>query len=188
MIVDSLSPTNPINPFEQAFFLMVHLPYLQPFDDVNKRVSRLAANISLNLHNLSPLSFADVPNDLYTQSMLAIYEQNKVEPLKELFLWAYERSALRYAAIRQSPGDPDPFKLRYRNTIRTLIADIITKAASRSDTGKMIAERAKLIPLSDRSQFTNVIETELLSLHEGNFARYFVSPAEFAKWKKAWKR
>lgn len=28
------------DPFEQAFFLMVHLPYLQPFEDVNKRVSR----------------------------------------------------------------------------------------------------------------------------------------------------
>jgi len=31
------------DPFEQAFFLMVHLPYLQPFEDVNKRTSRLAA-------------------------------------------------------------------------------------------------------------------------------------------------
>lgn len=28
------------DPFEQAFFLMVQLPYLQPFEDVNKRVSR----------------------------------------------------------------------------------------------------------------------------------------------------
>jgi hypothetical protein len=59
---------------------------------------------------------------------------------------------------------------------------------SRKETGKMITERAKLIPLADRSQFVNVIETELLSLHEGNFARYFISPAEFAKWKKTWKR
>src|SRR6202451_2010410 len=33
------------NPFEQSFFLMVHLPYLQPFLDVNKRVARLAGNI-----------------------------------------------------------------------------------------------------------------------------------------------
>ena len=32
-----------IDPFEQAFFLMVHLPYLQPFEDVNKRVSLLFA-------------------------------------------------------------------------------------------------------------------------------------------------
>ena len=43
------------DPFEQAFFLMVHLPYLQPFEDVNKRTSRLAANIPLIRHNLCPL-------------------------------------------------------------------------------------------------------------------------------------
>src|SRR5690348_4831697 len=40
------------DPFEQAFFVMVHLPYLQPFDDVNKPVSRLAANIPLVRRNL----------------------------------------------------------------------------------------------------------------------------------------
>ncbi|MBI5346783.1 MAG: Fic family protein [Chlamydiae bacterium] len=44
------------NPFEQAFFLMVQLPYLQPFEDVNKRVSRLAANLPLIKANLCPLS------------------------------------------------------------------------------------------------------------------------------------
>ena len=33
------------DPFEQAFFVMLHLAYLQPFEDVNKRVSRLATNI-----------------------------------------------------------------------------------------------------------------------------------------------
>ena len=49
------------DPFEQAFFLMVHLPYLQPFEDVNKCVSRLAANIPLIRCNLCPLSFIDVP-------------------------------------------------------------------------------------------------------------------------------
>jgi Fic family protein len=44
------------DPFEQAFFAMVHLPYLQPFLDVNKRVSRFAANIPLIRQNLCPLS------------------------------------------------------------------------------------------------------------------------------------
>ena len=33
-------------------FVMVQLPYLQPFEDVDKRVSRLGANISLIQHNL----------------------------------------------------------------------------------------------------------------------------------------
>lgn len=48
--------------FEQAFFVMVQLPCLQPFVDVNKRVSRLAANIPLIKRNLAPLSFVDVPD------------------------------------------------------------------------------------------------------------------------------
>ncbi|MFT4252948.1 MAG: Fic family protein, partial [Caulobacter sp.] len=103
------------DPFEQAFFVMVQLPYLQPFDDVNKRVSRLAANIPLIKANLAPLSFTDVPGDLYTQATLAVYELNSVDPLKDVFVWAYERSAARYAAVRQSLGEPDPFRLQYRD-------------------------------------------------------------------------
>jgi len=62
------------DPFEQAFFVMVHLPYLQPFEDVNKRTSRLAANISLIRENLCPLSFVDVPQQLYVDAVLAVYE------------------------------------------------------------------------------------------------------------------
>jgi hypothetical protein len=34
------------NPYEQAFFVLVHIPYLQPFENVDKRVARLAANIT----------------------------------------------------------------------------------------------------------------------------------------------
>ncbi|MEM9480470.1 MAG: Fic family protein, partial [Verrucomicrobiota bacterium] len=58
------------DPFEQAFFMMVQLPYLQPFEDVNKRVSRLAANISLVQRNLCPLSFTDVTQDDYVSALL----------------------------------------------------------------------------------------------------------------------
>ena len=58
------------DPFEQALFVMVQLPYLQPFDDVNKRVSRLSANIPFIKRNLSPLSFIDVPRALYTDAIL----------------------------------------------------------------------------------------------------------------------
>ncbi|MGJ7550520.1 Fic family protein [Pseudomonas alloputida] len=45
------------NPIEAAFFLWINLAYLQPFEDGNKRTSRLAANIPLMLYNCSPLSF-----------------------------------------------------------------------------------------------------------------------------------
>lgn len=74
------------DPFEQSFFAMVHLPYLQPFDDVNKRVSRLAANIPFIKANLSPLAFTDVPRSTYTNAILGVYELNKVDLLKDVFI------------------------------------------------------------------------------------------------------
>jgi len=85
-----------LNPYEQSFFLMVHLPYLQPFQDVNKRVSRLAGNIPLIRENLSPISFVDVPEEEYIQGLLAVYELNRIELFRDVFVWAYERSALQY--------------------------------------------------------------------------------------------
>src|SRR5260370_40339810 len=60
------------DPFEQALFVMVQLPYLQPFDDVNKRVSRLAANIPFIKGKLAPLSVPDVPRSLYTAPVLGV--------------------------------------------------------------------------------------------------------------------
>jgi len=72
---------------------MVQLPCLQPFDDVNKRVLRLAANISFIKGNLAPLSFTDVPRDTYTDAVLGVYELNRLDLLRDVFIWAYERSA-----------------------------------------------------------------------------------------------
>lgn len=174
------------NPFEQAFFILVQLPYLQPFDDVNKRVSRLAANIPLNRHNLAPLSFIDVPEESYIKGMLGIYELNRIELFKDVFLWAYERSALRYAAIRQSLGEPDPFRLKYREEIRAIVSQIVSNAMDKEAASKAIKSEVKKFPEPDRSRFTEVAEAELLGLHEGNFVRYRIRPSEFSAWKMKW--
>jgi fido (protein-threonine AMPylation protein) len=99
------------DPFEQAFFLMVHVPYLQPFEDVNKRVSRLAANIPLIKNDLSPLSFVDVPETAYVSGTLGVYELTRVELLRDVFVWAYERSSQRYVAVRDSVAEPDVFRM-----------------------------------------------------------------------------
>ncbi|MGV7959954.1 Fic family protein [Photorhabdus tasmaniensis] len=58
-VLDSLLAKTQVisDPFEQSFFIMVHLPYLQPFADINKRTSRLAANLPLLRSNLCPLTF-----------------------------------------------------------------------------------------------------------------------------------
>ena len=175
------------DPFERAFFVMVQLPYLQPFDDVNKRVSRLAVNIPLIKANLSPLSFADVARQTYTEAVLGVYELTKIDLLKDVFIWAYERSAARYSAVRQSLGEPDPFRFRYREQLRELIADLVRARVSRKQAAARIAAWSqKEIDPDGRRRFAELAETELISLHEGNFARYRIRPSEFAAWRQVW--
>ena len=77
------------DPFEQAFFSLVHLPYLQPFEDVNKRTSRLAANMPLIKANLAPLTFVGVAVDEYQNGILGVYELNQVSLLKKIFCDSY---------------------------------------------------------------------------------------------------
>lgn len=175
------------DPFEQAFFLMVQLPYLQPFDDVNKRVSRLVANIPLILNNLSPLSFVDVPVQTYVQGLMGVYELNRIELFREVFIWAYERSCLHYSAKRKELGEPDPFRIRYRDLIRATIVHIVRNQMNRSAAVDLIKQSAvESVPSDAQARFIEVVETEIMYLHEGNFARYRLRHAEYAAWRSTW--
>lgn len=174
------------DPFEQVFFVLVHFPYLQPFDDVNKRVSRLAANIPLNRHNLAPLTFMDVPEEYYIRGILGIYELTRIELFKDVFMWAYQRSALRYAAVRQSLGEPDVFRLQYRDKIQEVILNIILAVMTKDQAIKRIKNEAEHLPPDDQIKFIETVERELLSMHEGNYARYKIKLSEFKKWQDTW--
>lgn len=175
------------DPFEQAFFAMVHLSYLQPFEDVNKQVSRLAANIALIKNNLCPLSFVDVTKDTYISAMLGVYELNRIELLRDVFVWAYKRSCARYSAVRQSLGEPDPFRLRHRQHIYQAVTDVVRQEMSKAQAVSFIQDFAReQIELDDRARFIEVVETQLLSLHEGSIARYRLRPSEFDAWQMKW--
>jgi hypothetical protein len=176
------------DPLEQSFFAMVHLAYLQPFEDVNKRVSRLAANIPLIKHNLSPLSFVDVPERAYIEGILGVYELNHVDLLRDVFIWAYERSCARYSAMQQSLGEPDPFRLRYRTQVAEMMSIIVREFLDKKAAVALIRQRAsESVPLEERARFMELAETEITGLHEGNMARYRIRPAEYAVWKSGWR-
>lgn len=175
------------DPFEQAFFVMVHLPYLQPFEDVNKRVSRLAANIPLIRHNLCPLSFVDVPERAYIDGVMGVYELNEIALLRDVFVWAYERSCARYLAVLQSLGEPDPFRLHYRTIVAETVAEIVGGSMDKKTAATFIKRRAaERIIQQDQARFIEVVETEIMSLHEGNFARYHVRPSQYHTWQGVW--
>lgn len=176
------------DPFEQAFFIMVHLPYLQPFEDANKRVSRLAANIPLVRRNLCPLSFVDVVQQDYVAGLIGVYELNRVELLRDVFEWAYRRSCLRYSAVRQILGEPDPFRLMHREEIGRTVREVVAGRMDQPMAAKYIAgEAIRAVPAADRAKFIEVVETELGGLHEGNIARYRLRPSGFAGWRSTWR-
>jgi len=175
------------DPYEQAFFVTVHLPYLQPFEDVNKRVSRLAANIPLIQHNLCPLSFLDVPEDQYINGLLGVYELNRIELLRDVFVWTYERSCQRYQVVRHALGAPDAFRLRYRQALIDCVGEAIRQVGQGKidDAGEVLSHLAKdLVDEDDRDHFLKIAKEEIAALHEGNFARYRLRPGEFLAWQK----
>lgn len=177
-----------VNPFEQAFFLMVHLPYLQPFEDVNKRVSRLSANFPLIRENLCPLSFIDVPEQTYINALLGVYELNRIELLSDVFIWAYERSCSRYSATRQTLGDPDPLRIRYRDLRKEIISQIVCECLDKKSAIDLIKNKAKeLVLKTDQMRFIESVETELMGLHKGNIARYRLRPSEYDAWQRTWR-
>jgi hypothetical protein len=171
------------DPFEQAFFAMVHLPYLQPFADVNKRTSRLAANIPLVIGNLAPLSFVDVPEDVYIEGILAVYEQRRIELLRDVFLFAYERSAAQYRVIRESLGTPNPVRLRYRTEIAEVVQQTVLTGEPPSAVKLHARGTAVGVPEGDAEIFSQIAFEILLQLHDGSATRYGLTPGQFRNWK-----
>ncbi len=176
------------DPLEQSFFVMVHFPYLQPFVDVNKRVSRLAANIPLIRENLAPLSFVDVPARDYTDAILAVYELNRVELLRDVYARAYRASAGRYGEVRQGLKAPDPLSLTYHEAIRTVTREVVQGLMDKARAAEHIRHWAMgHVAMADRARVVEMAEGSLLSLHEGNFARLRLRPAEFEAWDRVWR-
>lgn len=87
------------NPYEQAFFTMAFIPYLQPFQDGNKRLSRIGMNIPLVKNALAPFSFADIRRRDYTFGLLAFYERGRHHFLAQAFTEACGKSAGRYGEL-----------------------------------------------------------------------------------------
>lgn len=171
------------DPFEQAFFLMVHLPYLQPFEDVNKRVSRLAANIPFIRHNLCPLSFIDVPQQAYVDAMLGVYELNRVDLLRDVFVWAYERSCQQYVAIQQNLVPPDTFRLRHRQALTEVIAAIVGQDEAATEPN-IRRQMPAAVPPVEHDRFVQMVLAEFNALHAGNAVRFGIRPLVFSAWKK----
>jgi fido (protein-threonine AMPylation protein) len=168
------------NPVEAAFFLWVNLAYLQPFEDGNKRTSRLAANIPLMLYNCSPLSFLDVSSQDYARAMMGVYEFRDVSCAVDLFAWTYRRSMRKYVVVMESMGDPDPLRLRYREYLKEAIGRVVRDRQSVEAAIKELGLDEDQAP-----GFRAMLLDELGKLEIFNCARYRLTLAATEAWISA---
>jgi fido (protein-threonine AMPylation protein) len=165
------------NPVEAAFFLWVNLAYLQPFEDGNKRTSRLAANIPLMLYNCSPLSFLDVNPHDYAQAMLGVYEFLDVSRAVDLFAWTYRRSMRKYVVVMESMGTPNPLRLQYREHLTEAVGLVVRDRKSAQAAMDELGLNEDQAP-----GFQAMLLEELNKLEVFNCARYRLTLTATQAW------
>ena len=166
------------DPFEQAFFLLVHLPYLQTFADANQRTSRIASNIPLLKADLAPMSFLTMDDRAYVEGLIGVYELNDVSLLREVFVDAYLASAENYRVLRADLESPHKAAPAYRDFVRTAVRQSVLEWKTfRPDDVKAMAVEAG-IPEADRQGVVDYVGNEIRGLHEGNAIRYRLRPED----------
>lgn len=172
------------DPFEQSFFLLVHLSYLQAFEDVNKRTSRLSCNIPFIKKNLCPLSFVGVSREDYTAALLAIYELNDIAPMLELYQWAYLRSCQQYAVARQSIGEIDTFRIQYRQQRKDVMGEVVRQKLHGQDAEALIASFCAKAEIDNTDKFIAMALADLDTLHAGAIIGLGITEAQLEEWQK----
>lgn len=171
------------DPYEQSFFLLTHIAYLQAFCDVNKRTSRLSANIPLIKNNLVPLSFNDIAKDDYISAVLSVYELNDVRPLAELYVFSYERTCQEYSTTLDVLGF-DEVRVRYRRERREIVRHIILNLLKENTASNYIAQQAALL-IPDRFQrdFIEDVSEDLKHISLVRIIGLGVTAADLKKWQ-----
>jgi len=170
------------DPFEQSLFLLVHLSYLQAFEDVNKRTSRLSCNIPFIKENLCPLSFTDVSRDNYTAALLTVYEKNNIEPMLELYAWAYLRSCEQYGVVKKSLGEIDAFRIQYRQQRKEVMGLVVKKCLHGKKAEDLIEDFCQQHDIKDAAKFTAMTLADLSTLHAGAIIGLGITEAQLNKW------
>jgi DNA-binding transcriptional ArsR family regulator len=173
-----------LDPFEQSFFLLVHISYLQAFVDVNKRTARLASIIPLIRGDYVPQSFVDVDPESYLKATIAIYEFNEVGPLADLYAWSYRRSCQRYDTTIEVVGF-DEISALYRQSRRALVADLVRAKIADSEASDWIAAHVPgNVEPQHREKFLSDVLAEINNLDASRIGGLGITRQELEAWQE----
>lgn len=83
-------------PLEKALLVSLLVAYIQPFEDGNKRTSRILANAILMANGYCPLSYRSIDEAEYKKAVILFYEQNSASYFKQLFIDQFEFAVKNY--------------------------------------------------------------------------------------------
>lgn len=169
------------DPFECSFFLLTHIAYLQAFTDVNKRTSRLSANIPLIFHNQVPLSFNDVEKEDYNSAMIAVYELNDTKPLAKLYHFSYLRSCQQYNANVEAFGF-DEVRVQYRQIRRDIIRHIVVNQLIGKALNEYLQTQVTRIPAAQRARFLTTVSEDLHAISPQRIAGLGITSKQLEIW------
>ncbi len=81
---------------EKALRAVLMISYIQPFEDGNKRTSRILGNAMLAAADYCPLSYRSVDEVAYKKAMIIFYEQNNASCFRKLFLEQFRAAVNKY--------------------------------------------------------------------------------------------
>ncbi len=171
------------NPYEQSFFLLIHISYLQAFADVNKRTARLCANLPLIKKNVVPLTFTDVAREDYSAAMLVVYELQDVRPLLDVYVQSYLKTCQQYDSTIEEIG-VDVIRVKYRAQRRTLLHDIIVNKLSGAALEDYVREQSPLrIPESDAAAFMITVQDDIKEMEGAHIVGLGITLEQFQAWR-----
>ena len=173
-----------LDPFEQSFFLLAHISYLQAFVDVNKRTARIASIIPLIRGDYVPQSFVEADQDSYLKATIALYELNEVGPLADLYAWSYQRSCQRYDTTAQVVGF-DEIAALYRQSRRALVANLVrAKVPPDAVTNWITTHVPANVEPEHREKFVSDVLAELEHLDASRIGGLGITRQELEAWQK----
>lgn len=84
------------DPFAKAIILSVMIAYIQPFEDGNKRTSRMISNAMLMAFGICPLSYRSIDEAEYKKAVILFYELNNISYFKQLFIEQFQFAVDNY--------------------------------------------------------------------------------------------
>lgn len=172
------------DPFEQSFFLLMHLSYLQAFEDVNKRTARLTCNIPFIKMNLCPLSFVDVTKEDYVNSLLYFYETGDTQPAADVFHLAYLSSCDKYTVVKASLGQIDVYRVKFRRERKEALGNIIREMLTGHEIESSLENYCDKNQIEEKDKFISIAIAELNNIHSGAIIGLGVTEGMFNAWLK----